>query len=104
LRHFQDANNTCYLSSVSSWEIAVLASLGRMQFHEPVERYVVRMRRRLRIRPLRLLESATLIVGRLPWIHRDPFDRMLICQAISHGMTLLTPDALIARYAVPVLW
>ncbi len=39
----------------------------------------------------------------LPPIHRDPFDRMLICQAIEHGMTLVTPDAMIQRYPIRML-
>jgi PIN domain nuclease of toxin-antitoxin system len=104
LAYFQDPANICYLSSVSTWEIGVLAGLGRMHFAEPVERFVPRMRRLQRIRPLRLLESAALLSAKLPQHHRDPFDRMLICQAIAHGMTILTPDEKIAKYAVPVLW
>ena len=41
---------------------------------------------------------------RLPPLHTDPFDRMLVCQAIEHGMTLLTPDPLIAQYPVRISW
>ena len=101
---FQDENNTCYLSSVSAWEIAVVVSLGRVRFSESLEVVVPRIRKRHGIRTLKLLESATMMASRLPFIHRDPFDRMLICQAIAHGLTLLTPDQHIARYAVPVIW
>ena len=104
LAHFQDLANICYLSSVSTWEIGVLTGLGRMHFSEPIERYIPRMRRLQRIRPLRLLESATLLSSNLPPHHRDPFDRMLICQAMAHGMTLLTPDTQIAKYSAPVIW
>ena len=43
-------------------------------------------------------------LSKLPELHRDPFDRMLICQAIEHGLTIVTPDAAIQRYPVRVLW
>jgi len=101
--HFHDPENICFLSSVSTWEIAVATGLGRLKFDAPIETFVPQERRRHRIRPLRLLESATLLASRLPTHHRDPFDRMLICQALAHGLTLVTPDAKIAQYSVPVL-
>jgi PIN domain nuclease of toxin-antitoxin system len=53
---------------------------------------------------LRLFESATLLADSLPPHHRDPFDRMLVCQATAHGLALLTPDPQIAKYAVSVIW
>jgi PIN domain nuclease of toxin-antitoxin system len=40
----------------------------------------------------------------LPHLHRDPFDRMLVCQAIAHGLTLVTPDEAIRRYPVRTMW
>ena len=56
------------------------------------------------IEALPLDEAATLQLPKLPSIHRDPFDRMLICQAINHGLTLLTPDENIRRYPVLSRW
>ena len=49
-------------------------------------------------------EESALHAGRLPGLHSDPFDRMLVAQAIVHGMTILTPDPEIEQYAVRVLW
>jgi len=49
-------------------------------------------------------EEASLYSARLPTFHADPFDRMLVCQAITHGLTILTPDEQIANYSVRVLW
>ena len=49
-------------------------------------------------------EESALFAGKLPGIHSDPFDRMLVAQAIVHGMTILTPDPAIEQYAVRVLW
>jgi PIN domain nuclease of toxin-antitoxin system len=49
-------------------------------------------------------EESALLAGKLPGLHSDPFDRMLVAQAIVHGMTILTPDLEIEQYAVRVLW
>ncbi len=49
---------------------------------------------------LALEENASLYLARIPELHRDPFDRMRVCQAIIHGMVLLTPDGLILQYPV----
>lgn len=54
--------------------------------------------------PLPLEEEATLYLPALPEYHKDPFDRMLICQAIVHGMVILTPDDLITQYPVRSIW
>jgi PIN domain nuclease of toxin-antitoxin system len=43
-------------------------------------------------------------LGQLPTPHNDPFDRMLVCQAIVHGLTIVTPDTQISRYPVSVAW
>jgi len=56
------------------------------------------------IEPLPLEEEAVLMLPRLSELHRDPFDRMLICQALTHQLVLLTPDAMIRQYPVRVLW
>ena len=62
------------------------------------------LRQSHRIESLPLEESAALAVARLPDLHRDPFDRALISQAIMGGMTLLTPDPLITQYPVATMW
>ena len=56
------------------------------------------------IMPLGMDEESALQAGKLPNLHADPFDRMLVAQAIVHGMTILTPDPEIEQYAVRVLW
>jgi PIN domain nuclease of toxin-antitoxin system len=66
--------------------------------------FVPQERERQHVDALPLTEEAILVVTRLPDLHRDPFDRMLVCQAIMGGLTLLTPDPLISQYPVPTLW
>jgi len=93
-----------YLSAVSCWEIAVKHALGRLKLPEPPHRFVPEMRDAHGIESLPLSETETLLLPRLPALHRDPFDRMLVCQAMHHGLTILTPDEAISPYPVPTIW
>ena len=101
---FLDENNEVYLSAVSAWEIAVKHTLGRLHLPDPLERYIATRREQHGIAPLPLDEAATLQLPKLPDWHRDPFDRMLICQAIAGTMAILTPDPQIARYPIKTIW
>ena len=101
---FADPVNDLYLSSVSAWEIAVKYNLRRLPLPEPPERFVPAQRQQHEIEELALEEEAALHLVRLPPLHKDPFDRMLICQAIVHGLVILTSDPLINRYPVKTAW
>ena len=101
---FADPAHEVFLSAVSAWEIAVKHQLGKLPLADAPALYVPRERSRHGIEPLPLDEAATLMLAKLPAVHTDPFDRLLVCQAIHHGMTLLTPDPAIQRYPVPVAW
>jgi PIN domain nuclease of toxin-antitoxin system len=96
--------NEAYLSAVSSWEIAVKHALGRLPLPDAPQQFVPRERIRHGLASLALDEASTLHLHRLPDLHRDPFDRMLVCQAIEHGMTLVTPDSLVTQYPVRSAW
>lgn len=89
---------------VSSWEIAVKHSLGRLPLPESPARFVPDQREAHGIQSLPLDEEAALHVARLPQLHPDPFDRMLISQALVHGLALLTPDEQITQYPVRAVW
>jgi len=99
-----DRNNERYLSTASAWEIGVKYAAGRLPLPERPDIFVPRVREASGIEVLEIDEESALHAGRLPALHSDPFDRMLVAQAIVHGMTILTPDAEIVRYAVRVLW
>lgn len=101
---FQDPNNEVYLSAVSTWEICVKAGLGKLPLPEDPSRLIPKHRESHGIRPLPLGEAATLYAHKLPDHHRDPFDRMLVCQALAENMTILTPDKDIAAYPVRTAW
>lgn len=101
---FVDPDNDVYLSAVSAWEIALKHAAGRLPLPEPPERFVPAERRRHGIDALDLDEETALHLGRLPLLHRDPFDRMLVCQAIVHGLVILGPDPLITQYPIRTAW
>lgn len=101
---FSDADNMVYLSAVSVWEIAVKNALGKLPLPGPMGSFILEQRLRHEIGELALDESAVLELSNLPDFHRDPFDRMLVCQAIRYGMSILTPDPMIGKYPVKVIW
>ena len=101
---FLSPDNDVYLSAVSAWEIAVKHARGRLPLPEPPERLVPDERERLGMVPLPFDEESALHVSRLPALHHDPFDRMLVSQAIVHGMVILTPDRLVSQYPARTMW
>ncbi|GJL54706.1 MAG: twitching motility protein PilT [Nitrospirales bacterium] len=101
---FRDPTNIIFLSVVSGWEIMLKYSMGKLQLPTPTEHFLVTQRSRHSINALPLEETAIVHLPKLPALHKDPFDRMLICQAIEHELTLLTPDPLITQYAVRTAW
>lgn len=103
-RVFSDPANEVYLSAVSAWEIAVKHALGKLPLPDAPDRFVPHQRALHAIDPLPLDEAAVLQLGKLPARHRDPFDRMLVCQAVAHGLVVLTPDPLIEQYPVRTQW
>ncbi len=99
----RDLNNEVYLSVVSLWEATVKYKLGKLPLPQSPEAYVPAMRQQHQIASLSLDEASVSRLAGLPLLHRDPFDRMLICQALAHGLVLVTVDEAVASYSVPVL-
>ena len=101
---FVNPDNEVFLSVVSAWEIAVKHAIGRLDLPEDPRLYVPEQRERHGIQSLSLDEASLLQVSSLPDIHDDPFDRMLISQALMHGLTIVSPDEAIKKYPVRILW
>ena len=100
----QDPDNVVFLSAASVWEIAIKHRLGKLPLPRPPETLIPQQRKLRGIESLGISEEATLRLQQLPDLHKDPFDRILACQAIEHAMTIVTPDALIRAYPVRTLW
>ncbi len=97
----EDGGNTLLFSAVSIWEVAIKRSLGRDDFRVDPRL----LRRGLTdngYEELPLLGQHVVAIDVLPTHHRDPFDRILIAQALVEGITLLTVDPVLGRYAGPI--
>ena len=103
LEFLNDAHNELLFSAASLWEIAIKNMLGREDFRvEPR-----RLRRGLLdngYAELPITGQHAVSIDGLPPLHKDPFDRLLLAQALCEGITLLTSDAQLARYPGPVRW
>ena len=94
--------NEVFLSVVSVWELVIKHRLGKLPLPQSPDVYVPAQRERHRIQSLSLDESAVKRLVSLPTLHRDPFDRMLVCQALEQGLHLASSDPMVRQYPVPL--
>lgn len=90
--------NDSFVSAATIWEIAIKTSLGKLK--QPDDLLVVLRDNRFQV--LDISAEHCLNVGSLPWHHKDPFDRMLISQALVEGLTIITVDEKFKFYDVPL--
>jgi PIN domain nuclease of toxin-antitoxin system len=97
-------DNRILLSVVSVWEILVKAALGRLTVDGAVGERIPEQidRNGFEVLPVHLRHALRL--GRLPEVHRDPFDRMLVAQAIEDDLPFITGDRAVSRYPIEVVW
>lgn len=102
----QDATNDVFLSPASIWEIAVKVSNGKWQMNQSFEIFLDRCLNQYEFRMLPIEPSHTIAVSRLPFPtdHRDPFDRMLISQALVESMAIVGVDSAFDAYGVTRIW
>ena len=101
-RHLFLTAQEVWLSAASCQEIVVKYQLGKLSLPELPARYIPRVREAHGIGAMPIEETDALHLAALPPIHKDPFDRLLVSQAICRGLTILTPDPLIHAY--PARW
>jgi PIN domain nuclease of toxin-antitoxin system len=99
----EDLDNDLLVSAVVSWEIAIKHQLGRLELPEPPQTYVPERMRAIKAKSVAIEQAHALAVASLPPLHRDPFDRLLIAQARSLGVPILTADKEIAAYPVETM-
>jgi PIN domain nuclease of toxin-antitoxin system len=92
------------VSAATAWEIAIKYAKGTLRLTMPPERFVPDARARYGLAALPIDEESALHIGKLPSLHADPFDRMLVSQAIVHGLTIVTPDPLVTQYPARTMW
>lgn len=99
----RDPANEAYLSVASVWEAVIKYALGKLPLPETPATYLPRQRQAHQLASLPIEEAALPFLAALPSLHRDPFDRILIAQALHHGLSILTVDEAIRAYPVPLL-
>lgn len=104
MRDAIDSASERYLSAASAWEIAIKSGLGKLKLPASPKDYVAARMAELMLAPLNIKHGHAAAVFDLPWHHRDPFDRLLIAQAVVEHLTLATLDKKFKRYRVPILY
>ena len=99
-----DPANEVYLSAVSVWEIARKCAQGRISLPSHPSTLIPAVRQDSGIASLSLTETDALAAEKLQLFHKDPFDRMLIAQALMGGFAIVTPDRAFDPYPVRVIW
>jgi len=99
----EDGSADVLVSAVTAWELAIKQSLGKLELARPAELWLPDVIDRSGFRSLGVDQGAALRVRALPWHHRDPFDRLLVAQALEHGLTIVSRDAAFAAYGVGLL-
>lgn len=94
-----DEEPDIYISPVTVWEVAIKQSIGKLDGPADLPETV----RDCGFRQLPITATHAIAAGRLPLIHRDPFDRMLIAQAACEGLTLASRDTSVQKYDVEIL-
>jgi Uncharacterized protein conserved in bacteria len=98
-----DPANGVWVSAASAWEIAIKAGLGRLTLPGPVAEVLPAVLVENDFSPLPITVEHGLRVSEMPPVHADPFDRILIAQAITQSWTIVSADAVFARYPVTLL-
>jgi PIN domain nuclease of toxin-antitoxin system len=104
LQILADGEQDVYLSAASSWEIAIKTKLRKFDLPEPPTRYVPKRMAAQGIHSLAVTQSHSLKVYDLAQHHSDPFDRLIIAQALAEEMVILTSDRAFRKYPVEVVW
>jgi PIN domain nuclease of toxin-antitoxin system len=99
-----DNTNEVWLSVASVWEMGIKVSIGKLPLPEKIDDYISTRMTRLGAKSLEITTAHALRVAALPLHHRDPFDRMLIAQAQTEKMILVSADSVFHRYEVALLW
>lgn len=96
--------NQLFLSVTSVWELQIKIAIGKFRFSDTLENVILQEQQanNLQILPVKLAHA--LYLENLPLHHKDPFDRLLISQAIVENMTLISADANFANYQINLLW
>ena len=98
-----DPRNAVYLSVASIWEVVIKHGIGKLPLPSPPAQYLIDQLNAHQITSLSIDEDSIPYLASLPPLHRDPFDRLMVAQALQHGLTLITMDDAIKDYPLAIL-
>ena len=99
-----DPANECLFSAASAWEIAIKASIGKLTLSGDVQTFLPAQMAANGFEPLPISVTHAARVARLPFHHRDPFDRLLAAQALEERVAVVSADAVFRKYGVKRVW
>jgi len=100
----RDIGNSLYLSAASGWEIAILWQLKKLELPDDPQRFIPEAMQKLAVLPLPIGFQTAISAAMLPLIHRDPFDRIIIAEAIKEKLIILTKDKAFGEYGIQSVW
>lgn len=103
-RYIGDLNNEIFISVASLWEIVIKTSLGKLEILLPFDRLISEHLEQNAIMVLPIEKQHLFELIDLAFHHRDPFDRLIIAQAMTEQMPVVTSDAAFSRYPVQLVW
>ena len=100
----KNSNNEVYFSAVSAWELSIKIRLGRLTIEEDLEPFIIKQLAENNFSTLSITIFHSIYTSKLPDIHKDPFDRMIVAQAQVEDLSIISKDKNIKKYKVPVIW
>jgi PIN domain nuclease of toxin-antitoxin system len=103
-RAIEEPANACFVSLASAWELAIKASLGKLRLAAPAGRFFASQLSAHGFDALGIELTHIAAVEALPKHHGDPFDRLLVAQALAESLVVVSPDAVLSKYGVKRIW
>ncbi len=100
----QVSDNQLLLSAASGWETALLWRLKRVELPDQPQRFIPEAMQKLSITPLAIGFDVAISATTLPRVHRDPFDRIIIAEALKENLSVLTKNSMFSEYGARTLW
>jgi PIN domain nuclease of toxin-antitoxin system len=99
-----DGTNELLLSVASCWEIVIKAQLGRIVLSDKPDKFISEQMSLNAIMSLPILVHHVLNIFKIPSLHRDPFDRLIISQAMTESLPIITSDPVFEQYGIEIIW
>lgn len=100
----ENSRNQIFVSSALVWELSIKTGIGKIEFKKDLDTFISECIRSYNFTPLPITIPHAIQTSKLPEIHKDPFDRILIAQSISEKSPIITSDKYIQKYDVKTIW